>query len=126
MTGTPSGFTNGAHYERCMGRWSRAVGRQFLSWLDVPKGADWLDAGCGNGAFSEEIAAGAAPARIVGIDPSDSQIEAARARPAIPGLSYQSGDVQALPFTDASFDVATMALVFAVLCDPANGLAELA
>jgi len=125
MTGSPSGFTNGALYERCMGRWSRAVGRQFLTWLEVPKGAEWLDVGCGNGAFSEEIAAGAAPARIVGIDPSDSQIEAARARPATPGLSYQSGDAQDLPFADASFDAATMALVIAFVPDPAKGVAEM-
>jgi ubiquinone/menaquinone biosynthesis C-methylase UbiE len=48
-------FTDGAAYERLMGRWSRVVGQAFLNWVDVPKHLRWLDAGCGNGAFTEEL-----------------------------------------------------------------------
>ena len=50
-------FTDGEAYERMMGRWSRLVGEPFLDWLDVPRGLRWLDVGCGNGAFTEEIIA---------------------------------------------------------------------
>src|ERR1044072_2215976 len=39
-------------YERYMGRWSRSIGERFLAWLGAPKGARWLDLGCGTGAFS--------------------------------------------------------------------------
>ena len=42
-------------YERFMGRWSRAIGENFLDWLRRPSGARWLDIGCGTGAFSELI-----------------------------------------------------------------------
>ena len=40
-------FTDGEAYERLMGRWSRQVGAQFLDWLDLPKGLQCLDVGCG-------------------------------------------------------------------------------
>jgi hypothetical protein len=37
-------------YEPYVGRWSRLVAREFLSWLSVPADMDWLDVGCGTGA----------------------------------------------------------------------------
>jgi len=48
-------FTDGEAYERLMGRWSRLVAEAFLDWLDVPNDLTWLDVGCGNGAFTEEL-----------------------------------------------------------------------
>src|SRR3954449_12820343 len=65
-------------YERYMGRWSRTIGQKFLAWLDAPKGARWLDVGCGTGAFSELILRHCEPASLDGIDPSPEQIEYAR------------------------------------------------
>src|SRR5256885_1451264 len=44
-------FADGEAYERLMGRWSRVVGEIFLDWLDIPVNRQWLDVGCGNGAF---------------------------------------------------------------------------
>ena len=83
-------FDDGEIYERLMGRWSRVVGKSFLAWLDVPKGKQWLDAGCGNGAFTEELIAHAAPSAVMAVDPSEGQIDYARKRAgtkngAIPG-----------------------------------------
>jgi ubiquinone/menaquinone biosynthesis C-methylase UbiE len=60
-------------YERFMGRWSRAVGEEFLAWLAPPTSARWLDVGCGTGAFSALIQR-CAPTSIVGIDPSPEQV----------------------------------------------------
>ena len=42
-------------YDRYMGRWSRAVGEKFLAWLAPPPNRQWLDVGCGTGAFSELV-----------------------------------------------------------------------
>ena len=67
-------FTDGKAYERLMGRWSRLAGAAFLDWLNVPKAMRWLDAGCGNGAFTEEIIARCAPAEVSAIDPSEEQL----------------------------------------------------
>lgn len=119
-------FTDGAAYERLMGRWSKIAGRQFLTWLDAPKGLRWVDVGCGNGAFTEEIIAHCAPAAVTGIDPSEGQIAFASKRPGTRMAEYHVGDAQSLPFADASFDAATLALVIAFIPDPAKGVAELA
>ena len=66
-------FTDGEAYERLMGRWSRLVADAFLDWLKAPKNLMWLDVGCGNGAFTEELIARCAPAAVTAIDPSDDQ-----------------------------------------------------
>src|SRR5271155_1178963 len=53
MATPPVRFNDGGAYERGMGRWSRLVGEVFLDWLAPPKGARWIDVGCGSGAFTE-------------------------------------------------------------------------
>src|SRR3954464_14240280 len=113
-------FSDGKAYERLMGRWSQVVGTQFLDWLDVPQGQRWLDAGCGNGAFTEVLIQRCAPASVMGVDPSEGQIAYARARPGTTTAQFRVGDAQALPFGDREFDAATMALVIAFLSDPAR------
>jgi SAM-dependent methyltransferase len=119
-------FTDGEAYERLMGRWSRLVGEGFLDWLDVPKNLRWLDVGCGNGAFTEEIVARCSPAAVVALDPSDDQIAYARKRPAAKTADFRIGDAQALSFGDGSFDVAIMALVISFVPGPARAVAEMA
>ncbi len=119
-------FSDGAAYERLMGRWSQLVGTRFLEWLALPAGLDWLDVGCGNGAFTEILAARMSPASLTGIDPSDGQIEYARQRAATAQATFHIGDAQALPFADASFDAATMALAISFVPEPARAVAELA
>ena len=119
-------FTDGEVYERMMGRWSRLAGETFLAWLDLPKGLRWLDVGCGNGAFTEEIVARCAPATVMAIDPSDQQLAFARTRPGAKMAKFEAGDAQNLSFGDGTFDVAIMALVLAFLLDPAKAVAEMA
>ncbi len=126
MTQPSEMFTDGAAYERMMGRWSRLVGAQFLKWIDVAPGKRWLDVGCGNGAFTEDIVAMTRPSGIVGIDPAEAQISFARQRPALKDAEFHVGDAQSLPFKDDAFDAAVMALVIAFVPDPAKGAAELA
>jgi hypothetical protein len=31
-------FSDGAAYERMMGRWSRVAGKSFLDWIELPSG----------------------------------------------------------------------------------------
>ena len=113
-------------YERMMGRWSRLVGEAFLYWLDTPKNLRWLDVGCGNGAFTEELIARCAPATVTAIDPSDDQLAYARTRPGVKRAEFRVGDAQKLPFDNDSFDVAIMALVISFLPDPSQAVAEMA
>jgi ubiquinone/menaquinone biosynthesis C-methylase UbiE len=126
MSEPSAAFADGRVYERLMGRWSRLVGQDFLDWLALPKGLRCLDVGCGNGAFTEELIAHSAPAGVVGIDPSDGQLAHARTRPQARLAQFQTGDAQALPFADRSFDAALMALVISFVPDPARAVHEMA
>lgn len=119
-------FEDGAGYERMMGAWSRLAGARFLDWLAPPPDRRWVDVGCGNGAFTELVVERCAPASVDGIDPSPAQLAYARERPGARGARFRHGDAMALPFDDAAFDVATMALVLVFLPDPAKGVAEMA
>jgi SAM-dependent methyltransferase len=110
-------------YERFMGAWSRAIGEKFLAWLGAPRGAHWLDVGCGTGAFSELILRHADPAALTGIDPSDAQI--AYANKHLPGHTFQVADSMALPFGNAAFDVVASALVLHFIPDRAKAFAEM-
>jgi ubiquinone/menaquinone biosynthesis C-methylase UbiE len=119
-------FNDGKAYERMMGRWSKRVGVQFLDWVNAPKGLKWVEVGCGNGAFTEELIAYCAPSAVSAVDPSEGQLSFARTRPAAKLAQFQLADAQALPFPDRSFDAAAMALVITFIPDPAKAVAEMA
>lgn len=118
-------FNDGAAYEHYMGVWSRSAGEVFLDWLSPPPGIDWLDVGCGNGAFTELIVERCMPCSIAGVDPSDAQLDHARSRPALADARLLNGDSMALPFPDDSFDAAVMPLVIFFVPEPERGVAEM-
>ncbi len=126
MNEAPNLFADGKAYERLMGRWSRLVGEKFLDWLAPPKNLQWLDVGCGNGAFTEVLIARCSPASVIGVDPSEGQLAYARGRPGAKRAEFRLADAQALPFPDKSFDAATMALVLVFIPDPVKAARELA
>lgn len=118
-------FNDGAAYERYMGVWSQRVGDAFLDWCALAKGLRWLDVGCGNGAFTENIIKRCSPTVVHGIDPSAEQIAFASARFPAPVAQFRQGDTMAQPFADDSFDVAVMPLVIFFVPVPATGVAEM-
>ncbi|HEX5823869.1 MAG TPA: class I SAM-dependent methyltransferase, partial [Candidatus Limnocylindrales bacterium] len=124
MTATDR-WAGGDDYERWIGRWSRPVGAEFVAWLGVPTGRRWLDLGCGTGALTQTILANAAPATVVGVDPSASFVTHARARVTDPRASFADGAADAIPLADASVDAAVAGLVLNFVPDLAAGLAEM-
>jgi SAM-dependent methyltransferase len=126
MTSAPIRFDDGEAYERLMGVWSQSVGDVFLDWLLAGDGQRWLDVGCGNGAFTEQIMQRRLPMDVQGIDPSAGQIAYAQSRPGAAGAVFQVGDAMALPFEANRFDAAVMALVISFVPDPAKAVAEMA
>lgn len=124
-TPPPIRFTDGTAYERFMAPWSRSAGVLFLDWLAPRSGAAWIDVGCGNGAFTQLISEKAAPLSIHAIDPSDAQIAFARQK-ALPGsIEFSVGDAMALPYPDACFDMAVMALVLFFVPDPRKAATQM-
>lgn len=123
MTETNVVFDAADDYERFMGRWSRAIGEKFLSWLAPPADGRWLDIGCGTGAFSELIVRRCAPKAVVGIDPSQAQVDYARR--VLPDATFQVADSMELPFGENEFDVAASALVIHFIPDRAKAFAQM-
>ncbi len=119
-------FDDGAAYERYMGTWSRLAGEAFLDWLTPAPAWQWLDVGCGNGAFTDLLVERCAPASVQGVDPSEGQLVYARARATSPIARFCRGDAMAQPFLDDTFDAAVMPLVIFFVPDPIQGLAEMA
>lgn len=118
-------FSNGATYERYMGKWSQLVADVFLDWIAVPPRQRWLDVGCGSGAFTGILIGREQPASVHGIDPSEEQLAFARARPGLQAADFRIGDAMALPFADDAFDAAVMPLVIFFVPDPVLGVAEM-
>ncbi|MDX6476337.1 MAG: hypothetical protein QOH95_1848 [Gaiellaceae bacterium] len=91
-----------------------------LDQLAVGPGISLLDVGCGSGAVLR-IAADRG-ADVTGIDASPAL--AAHARRLVPGSRVEVGDLQFLPFEDASFDVVTGFNSFQYAADRGAGLRE--
>jgi SAM-dependent methyltransferase len=125
MAEAVSFFTDGRAYEQLMGRWNRAAGEVFFDWLSLPKGLNWLDVGCGTGAFTELVIDRCAPSNICAIDPAQDQIAYARNGAAAKRATFSTGDAQSLPFADREFDVAAMALVISFVPDASKAVAEM-
>jgi SAM-dependent methyltransferase len=111
MTVSSDAWTAGAAYERYMGRWSRLLGRAFIEWLRPERNAHWLEIGCGTGALTGTVAALAAPASIVGCDPSAPFVEHARDALADGRISVVIAASDELPTRAGGFDFIVSGLV---------------
>ena len=125
MTDTRVAFDDADAYERYMGRWSRAIGEKFLTWIAPPKNAYWLDVGCGTGAFTELILKNCAPEKVVAIDPSPQQVEHAKKTITAPQADFRAGTAVYLPFRIDEFDVVVSALVIHFIPDRAKAFREM-
>ncbi len=117
-------WERGSPYERYVGRWSRQVAPEFLSWLNLRAGLRWLDVGCGTGALSAAIADRCAPVSLAAVEPADGFREAASTNLA-GRAAFHAGSATAIPLESASIDVVVSGLVLNFVPDPPAGLAEM-
>ena len=118
-------WASGDAYEPYVGRWSRLIARQFVTWLGVPPHKDWLDVGSGTGALCEVILAGASPRLVAGVDPSDGFVSFACHKVIDERATFQVGDAQKLPVADGSFDATVAGLVINFIPDQTKAVAEM-
>lgn len=122
---TPDVWASATAYEQYVGRWSRPVAAEFLTWLDGPSRRTWTDVGCGTGGLASAILRTADPSAIVAIDRSAPYIEHARTRASDARLRFMQGDAQALPIRSGTMDCAVSGLVVNFLPNPALGVSEM-
>lgn len=112
----PAPFQDAAAYEAYVGRWSRRVAPLFLDWLDAAPGLRWLDVGCGSGALTQAVLDRCAPASVLAVDPSPTQVAWAQGHLRDDQVRVELGDAAHLP--PGSTDVAVSGLVLNFLPDP--------
>ena len=110
-------------YDRFMGRYSVLLSPQLADLAGIAAGQRVLDVGCGPGALTAELAARVGPAAVSAVDPSESFVEAARARN--PEVDVQQGSAEDLAFPDDTFDATLAQLVVHFMSDPVQGVAEM-
>jgi SAM-dependent methyltransferase len=78
---------------------------KLVRFAEVRAGQKVLDVGCGTGVVA--VTAARLSATVSGLDLTPALLEKAKENAAIAGVSidFREGDVEALPFNDASFDV---------------------
>ena len=107
-----------------MGRWSRPLAREFISWLEVPTAGHWLDVGTGTGAVPEAILAVANPGSVLGCDPSQAFVEAARERVTDPRFEAAVAGVGDLPGREGGYDAVVSCLALNFFPDPDAAVVE--
>jgi SAM-dependent methyltransferase len=91
-----------------------------LAAAEIGAGASVLDVGCGSGLFL--ALAAKRSAAVSGIDAATGLLAIARER--TPSGDFRNGDMEELPFADASFDLVSGFNSFQFAADPVNALKQ--
>ncbi len=107
-------------YAEVMEGFFRPLYESALSRPELANASSCLDIGCGPGlaakVFTQKIAA------VSGIDATAAFVEIARER--LPGRDFRVGDMETLPFADASFDVVTGFNAFQYAASPRHAIGQ--
>jgi SAM-dependent methyltransferase len=110
---------------------ARAFGPTTAALLDrvaITPGMQCLDAGCGGGDVTRELARRAAPGHVVGVDFDETKLELAREEAEADGLDnveYRTGDIVHAEL-DAEYDAIYARFLLTHLTDPAAAIARFA
>jgi len=120
------------HEHRFHGDLARLRSPERLAWLEVNRvvelslqGGNFqrvLDVGTGSGIFAESFAKTGLD--VVGLDANPDMLTAARA--IVAGVRFQEGTAEVLPYSDASFDLVFMGLLFHETDDRPKAMREAA
>jgi SAM-dependent methyltransferase len=110
-------------YDRHVGRYSGALGRELVRVAGLQPPMRALDVGAGTGKLTGVLAELLGEENVAAVDPSDTFAEALRLR--FPGAEVRHAAAEELPFADSSFDAALAQLVVNFMRDPERGVAEM-
>jgi ubiquinone/menaquinone biosynthesis C-methylase UbiE len=122
-------YTHG-HHESVLAshRWRTAANSAAYLLPYIAPDQAILDVGCGPGTITLDLARHASRGHVVGLDTGAGAISAARQAAARAGSSnvrFECGDVRALPYENATFDVVHAHQVLQHLADPVAALREM-
>jgi len=120
-------YTHG-HHESVLRshRWRTVENSAAYATTYFAPGKRVLDVGCGPGTITLDIASRVAPGNVIGIDASAEVIaQAQQDAKGVDNVEFATGDVYALDFPDASFDVVHAHQVLQHLPDAVGALREM-
>jgi ubiquinone/menaquinone biosynthesis C-methylase UbiE len=122
-------YTHGHHESVLRSHtWRTAENSAGYLLASLKAGQDLLDVGCGPGTITLDLAYRVAPGQVVGIDRESGVIaraEALRKSRGVANVTFSIGDVYALEFGEASFDVVHAHQVLQHLTKPVAALKEM-
>jgi SAM-dependent methyltransferase len=128
VTSTPSSIyraSDGAAYERFLGRWSRRLAGPFAEFARPADYSRSLDVGCGTGSLAFALAERGAPDRVAAIDIAAPYVAFARSNRGGAGIGFAVGDACRLPYADGSFAAALAQLALNFVPDAAQAVREM-
>jgi SAM-dependent methyltransferase len=122
-------YTHGHHESVVRSHsWRTATNSAAYLLPSLRPGLSLLDIGCGPGTITVDLARLVAPGPVIGLDAEAAivaQAEQLEAASALPNLRFEVGDLFALSYDDATFDVVHAHQVLQHLGDPVAALTEL-
>src|SRR3954465_2137646 len=117
--------SDGAAYERFLGRWTQRLANGLLDLAAFPTTGDLLEVGCGTGSLALAMAQRWPARRVVGIDIAEPYVAFARARTSGASPGFDIGDATALPYRDGEFAGAAAQLGLNFAGEPLRALGEM-
>jgi SAM-dependent methyltransferase len=117
--------SDGAAYERFLGRWTRVLAPELLDFGGLPPDGPLLDVGTGTGSMALAMSARWPARQIYAIDVAESYIDHARTNVSSAALTFEVGDACALPYESALFSGAVAQLVLNFVPDAYAAITEM-
>ena len=122
-------YTHG-HHESVLRshRWRTAENSAAYLLPHLAPGASLLDVGSGPGTITVDLADRVSPGHVTALEATEAAVSLTRAEAERQGrmdLSYVVGDVHAMEFADATFDIVHAHQVLQHVADPVKALAEM-
>jgi SAM-dependent methyltransferase len=117
--------SDGAAYERFLGRWTERLAVLFADFARLPSEGEVLDLGCGTGSLAAEIARRRPGCLVLGADVAEAYVDFARKRHLEANLRFEVCDASDLPFASARFAASLAQLVLTFVPDPKRVVAEM-
>src|SRR5262245_18117927 len=95
--------SDGAAYERWLGRWSSRLANALLDFVKFPDEGELLDVGCGTGSLTMAMAKRCPGRSVTGVDYSPEYISYARSRRTAEQSTFETGDACALTYQSGRF-----------------------